>query len=495
MAGEMYRGVRLAGALTAVAAALCVPATAAAAPNVAASFGGEEMSVPAGDQVDMAWNDPTASNGRTLGVYTNAQMTKTVTLTGDSPALFVDVRGDQCLGAPHMQVTVDGQVVYETDVANTTYRELGRPVSIGAGTHVIGLRMDNDGSSVTCDRNLYVDTVTLYGEPFAPTSFRNRPLAAGEPLDPQSSAMVQNLASQVADLKGGAWINTTQYSFPLYVVGRDQSPLFDVGVYGGWRGPTYPDPPYDQYFKQVPIPTDSPLGARHSDGEDGALGVWQPATDRVWEFLGAKYDPVQGYQVHQGGRVDNLSTNPGYQTAPANNHYLLSASGIANLGTVMRIPEMQRGVIDHAVMIGIPDPKFQWCWPGEGYDNRSNIVTHGYRPEPKVPGGYTYRELIPYGTRFRLPASLDVDALHLPRLTAAIAKAAQRYGLVVTDFAGAVALYGEDWRTQWQSDPYGGAGGLFEGKDPGALLKDFPWSQLQALLPDRNGDGAADCGT
>jgi hypothetical protein len=491
----MYRGVRLAGALAVAAALLCGPAPASASPNVAASFEGETMSAPAGDPSGPI-GDPTASNGTALGVFTGGQMSKTVTLSGVSPALFLDVRGDQCLGAPHLQVTVDGQVVYETDVANTTYRELGRPVSIAAGTHVVGIRLTNDARNGVCDRNLIVDRVTLYGEPFAATSFRNRPLSATEPLDPQSSAMAQNLASQVNDLQSGAWINTTQYSFPLYVVGRDQSPLFDVGVYAGWMGPTYPDPPYDQYFKQVPIPTDSPLGAQHSDGEDAALGVWQPASDRVWEFLGAKYDPVNGYQVHKGGRIDNLSTNPGYQTAPAGNRYLLSASGIANLAAVMRIPELQRGEIDHAVMIGIPDPKFAWCWPGEGYDNRANIVNNGYRPQPKVPGGYTYRELIPYGTRFRLPASLDVDALHLPRVTATIAKAAQRYGLVVTDFAGAVALYGEDWRTGWPSDPYrGSADGLFEGKDPATLLKDFPWSQLQALLPDSGGDGSADCGT
>src|SRR3712207_8910848 len=44
---------------------------------------------------------------------------------------------------------------------------------------------------------------------------------------------------------------------------------------------------------------------------DAAIGVWQPATDSVWEFLGMKWDLVQGHQVHRGGRIRPVSTNQG----------------------------------------------------------------------------------------------------------------------------------------------------------------------------------------
>jgi hypothetical protein len=61
-----------------------------------------------------------------------------------------------------------------------------------------------------------------------------------------------------------------------------------------------------------------------------------------------------------------------------------------------------------------------------------------------------------------------------------MARAAQRYGLVVRDQGGGVGFYGED-PGRFHTDPYSGATGIFGGRSPSSLMREFPWSRLQAL--------------
>lgn len=61
-----------------------------------------------------------------------------------------------------------------------------------------------------------------------------------------------------------------------------------------------------------------------------------------------------------------------------------------------------------------------------------------------------------------------------------MARAAQRYGIVVRDQSGVVVFYGED-PTPTGSNPYAGSAGYFGGEYPHRLLARFPWEQLKAL--------------
>src|SRR4051794_38567752 len=56
--------------------------------------------------------------------------------------------------------------------------------------------------------------------PFAPSSFWNKPLSVGAPLDPHSAAYVADLRHQLTI--GNPWINTHAYSVPVYTVGAGQ---------------------------------------------------------------------------------------------------------------------------------------------------------------------------------------------------------------------------------------------------------------------------------
>jgi len=67
-------------------------------------------------------------------------------------------------------------------------------------------------------------------------------------------------------------------------------------------------------------------------------------------------------------------------------------------------------------------------------------------PANRTDGTSTSPTAIPEGTRFRLDPKLNVAALGLPPMGAAIALAAQRYGMIVRDRGGGVVLYAEDPR-------------------------------------------------
>ena len=218
-------------------------------------------------------------------------------------------------------------------------------------------------------------------------------------------------------------------------------------------------------FDAVPIPPD----ADPSDGTDHHLVVWQPSTDTAWEFWEARdvprdqlpwNDPTPGWHAMWGARVDHVSTSDGANPAP----YGATASGLALLGGLVRISELEAGHIDHALGVAITQPE------------RGVFVP----PATRTDGAYDGPNAIPEGTRFRLDPNLDVNSLHLPPVTRMFALAAQRYGLIVRDTAGNIVIYGED-PYPTGSNPYWQ---LFGGLTPDQIMRAFPWDRLQAISPD-----------
>jgi hypothetical protein len=68
----------------------------------------------------------------------------------------------------------------------------------------------------------------------------------------------------------------------------------------------------------------------------------------------------------------------------------------------------------------------------------------------------------------------------LPWIVKLMARAAQRYGIIVRDQSGVVTFYGEDPRPTG-SNPYVGPGGYFSNEYPHRLVAKFPWGRLRAL--------------
>jgi hypothetical protein len=293
--------------------------------------------------------------------------------------------------------------------------------------------------------------------PFASSSVWNAPLPRDAPLDPASDKLVGRLNELVKaniDARNGPWINTNEFSAPVYTVGPNQATT-RVKL-------DRDEPALQAAFEKVPIPPD----ARPANGTDHHMVVWQPSSDRMWEFWIAQKKP-DGWHAQWGGAIEHVSKSPGYFTPAAwpgaKNYWGATATSLPLLGGLIRIDEARKGTIDHAVALSLPEIR-------QGQFSLPAQRTDGNTPGP---------DAIPEGARFRLDPSLDIEALNLPPLTEAIAKAAQTHGIIVRDYSGVVAFVGEDPAgvAPGQPDPWRAIYG--EGKLPTDLLASFPWDRLQ----------------
>jgi hypothetical protein len=200
-----------------------------------------------------------------------------------------------------------------------------------------------------------------------------------------------------------------------------------------------------------------------ADGTDHEMTIYRPATDELWELWNAR--KVNGqWQACWGGRIQSVSRSAGIFPYP----YGGAATGLPWAPGQITPEELRAGVIRHVIGIAIVDAeRFSiYSYPA----NRSD----GYNP-----AGAPNR--IPEGLRFRLDPSIDVDALPLHPVAKIIARAAQTYGFVVWDKAGAVSLRAtnpKSYTARGEPDPYVA---LFNGTPNYAILDRFPWDRLQFL--------------
>jgi hypothetical protein len=295
------------------------------------------------------------------------------------------------------------------------------------------------------------------------SSIWRRTVTSATTLDAGSKSLVSRLAGLVAADRAagrGPWIDTHKCAPPIYKVPAGQ-PEFKITL-------DKDNPALQSAFASVPLPSD----AHPSVCSDASLALWQPSTNRYWEFwrLVKRSD---GWHASWGGATNRASSNPGYFSpadwSGAQSYWGTSATSMTMAGGLITLHDLQRGSIDHALGVVIPETRAHaWSWPAQRTD--------GW-------GGDTASNSIPAGAHFRLDPTLKVDALNVPPLTKMIARAAQRYGLYVTD------------RTHWMVGmgvespmPYVGPDGAnpytkyFSGKAPNDILNAFPWSRLQ-LLP------------
>ena len=292
---------------------------------------------------------------------------------------------------------------------------------------------------------------------FAPDSVWNTPLADDAPLSPYSSQLVATLQQTLISTM--PWINTTSYSVPVYTVPAGQK---TVKVTLRNNKGTATQAQLQSQFNAVPIPS----GATASGDSDASMVIWQPSSDTLWEMWQVKYNWLFGWSFAWGGRIQNVSASPGIIPSPLG----ATATGLPWVGGLMSISELQAGSIDHALAFVVPHPAaYKYVWPAQRTD------------------GDGAQTAIPEGTRFRLPAGLNIDALGLSPVATMMAKAVQRYGMILHDKGGAVGFFAEDptqYTSKGATNPYPA---LFGGQAPDKVLAGFPWSQLEAVSPQPAG--------
>lgn len=307
---------------------------------------------------------------------------------------------------------------------------------------------------------------------FDPDSWVTAPLTPNAPLDPDQS-IATAFRSQIAEF--GTWVNTTQWSTPLYVVPGDQ-PRVKVKVDYMHSRYTVEDIGYMAAdFSSVPLPPDAesawPQESLGSGWIDHELIVYQPASDTAWELYHLLKDKNGEWQATAGGKISSVSRNMGnYDPWPNGTPHGMTGYAVPMLAGLQRLEELKRGTIDHVVGVSIPHPM-------KGVFRSPALSTDG---------AWTTPDAVPEGTRFRLPADLNIDALPLHPYAKMVAKAIQNHGLVIVDTdcrptdrskCPAVTFKAEDPRPR-TPDPYTE---IFGGTPPNHLFDNFPWDKLQVL--------------
>ncbi len=295
---------------------------------------------------------------------------------------------------------------------------------------------------------------------FSPESFFNQQLPASAPLASDSSQLVSDFVGQVAKYYGHVVVNTTQWSTPVYVVPASQPAVAMIGESSICPRPEGVFSGFQEQIQAVPIPA----GAIPAAGTDKEVVVWQPSTGHLWELWRVLQENGH-WTACWGGEFGDAYTSDGVLPAP----FGAAASGLSLLGGQIHLEDLERGAIDHALEVLMPDTaNGQFVWPADRTDGTS-----------------TAADAIPEGTRFRLNPSLNLTSLHLSPAALAIATAIQRYGMIVGDTAGAVALSAQDTTpiiAEGKPNPYNT---LLP--NPYSALETIPWSQLEAISPAYHG--------
>lgn len=310
------------------------------------------------------------------------------------------------------------------------------------------------------------------------SAFFNQTVPANQTVDQNSAFYVSKLLAWTN--AKNTWINTSAYSVSIFTVPVTQ-PNVSVRVTSNNGNPAIPA--LQSSWQQVPIPPT----AKPSAGTDSHMVVIQPDTNSMWEFWGGTAPDGLNWHAAWGGTL-----KPGLNSGMAGSlgyydwHYTweqrwaATASTISVLGGLITASDLFSGSIDHELALGIPTAEGGcMAWPAYRTDGATPVPADCWKPNA-----------IPMGSRFYLPATVDISGCS-PAIVCMIDRALQKYGAVVRDTTGSsVTFYAEDLSAEGKPDIYGGPNGFIPGY-PNNLLAQLPWSQL--LVMDEHAGGGLRC--
>lgn len=296
---------------------------------------------------------------------------------------------------------------------------------------------------------------------FSPDSFWYASIPDDVPLHANSAGFTADFQRQMKAYYGSVSIAMASWSSPVYVVGTDV-PLTRVTQWFCMKQFQQRNAALAQQWEAIPIPQ----YAEPANGNDSEMTVYQPATDTIWEFWRTRKTNGQ-WEACWGGRMENASKSDGRWPTI----FGTTATGLPFLGGQITAEELRRGEIRHVMGIALVEVEASSVvsWPAKRSD--------GFNPKGEP-------NRIPQGLRFRLDPKVNVDALKMHPIGKIIAKAAQKYGFVVWDKAGAISLRSQNpksYTALGQPDPYPV---LFGHTPVYAILQGFPWERLQFMPQD-----------
>jgi hypothetical protein len=160
---------------------------------------------------------------------------------------------------------------------------------------------------------------------------------------------------------------------------------------------------------------------------------------KVYELYAAHRTGTNTWSAGSGA-IFNLRSN----TLRKKGWTSADAAGLAILPGLVRYSEIEKGRINHAIRMTVPQTRDSYVWPARHEASSSGSL--------KLP---------PMGQRFRLKASVDIS--HLPKQARIVAQALKTYGAIVADNGSSWYLSGTQ-DSRWNNDALHALGTL-PGKD------------------------------
>jgi len=269
-------------------------------------------------------------------------------------------------------------------------------------------------------------------KPFSPSSLWNTPIPASPEIDPDSTQMIANL-SATSPYFGADFVKWTT---PVHVIDSTQSRKVNVYSIKGPRSPDV-DPKANGIIENIPMPA----GIWPDPEQDGHMVMVDPYARKSWEFSRFGMD-TNGNYIASTISIWDLD-GVGSSTPFSGSYWWARGSngaGMPWIGGIIRPEEIAAGEISHAILCATPV-------------NRK-CTANGQKEQVCIPAcrtdgwgiGTAY---IPEGTRLQLDPNLDLDALKLSRDTKVVARAMQKYGMIVSDNSSSFKTYFQNLGTDW----------------------------------------------
>ncbi|MEE8574986.1 MAG: hypothetical protein V3T30_06190 [Thermodesulfobacteriota bacterium] len=260
---------------------------------------------------------------------------------------------------------------------------------------------------------------------FSADSVWNTPIGKDAKEDFSSELMIRKLKTKSSGLKADSY----KWSIPLFVI--DSSKVKGVKVRASEEAfaPNV-DPKAIGRVTGIPIPTE----AWADPEKDGHMLLIDPKLRKSWDFSRAK---KRGDGSWRATRVDIWDLNGEGVRAPfeGKRWWMQGArgSGFPLIAGLIRVEEIEAGVINHALAYATPINR-KTGYPG----GEAELCSP---PASRTDGRGVGPGFIPVGARMQLDPELDLDKLGLTKATKVIAKAMQVYGMYNSDGAGTFKLY------------------------------------------------------
>lgn len=251
----------------------------------------------------------------------------------------------------------------------------------------------------------------------------------------RSGLMIQNLVEVLDELNNpGLRINYDKWTSPVHIIDSDKCPSVEVR---SSNGVFYETLDHDKNgVVSVPIPDE----AWSDPSEDGHMILVDLNKKMSLEFSRAR-------KTDEGWEASNVDLwdldSDGYREAFSGKPWWKNgarASGTPVIAGLVRVEEIEAGVINHALAIGLPVVR----------KSSSNAERELCYPAARTDGYGVGEEYIPMGARLQLNPELDLDGLSVEAKI--IARALQQYGGIVAISSRSFSLYFQN-TPEWEKYP------------------------------------------